>query len=190
MKHLLYHFSKKRYSVAFLLFSTFTLGMALQTTAFAQANPLADQIREKTTYGNLANLYLPSLTSKLMAEEEEFTKIQEHNAKAAQEKKLSEIQVPVIGQAEKIRVMLETFANHDYVTGNLITHQSVNSNTHQDLEMFCGNKPTFEKALFNQIDCTQTTVGKIELEKMVLNPTSDIKVLQKRQACVKELLNN
>lgn len=138
-------------------------------------------------YNRLGKLHLPSLSKKALAEEQELAKIKEENSQKFKDKKIKEIVVPDIGEIEKLKTLYQIFAASEAL---IKRQETLGENVFSDLEILCGDKQSPENHILKKIDNTETTIGKIELQKMIFNPTSDIEKLKKRQAIIKELVSN
>lgn len=160
------------------LLSLFTLFIATAGTTPVNA--------ENSIYHRLAQEYLPSLAHELKAEKKNEKTLKQENKEASIAYKFGNIKPPIIGEAEKIKLLygMATQQAEEDVQPPLLPTVC------KDLELFTntGGNPT--RSVFSSIDRTKTTAGKIALQKMLLCPLSDIEQLQARQAIVKELISN
>lgn len=145
---------------------------------------------EDNVYKLLAELHLPSLTQQEFIEQEAIKEIQSYNKElGVDKKKVKNIKVQELGDVEKIRLLYQMFAEQGDVERSNAT-DVVSVNAFSDLEMFCGGKGDLENHLFQNLDYTQTTVGKIELQNFLLQATSDVEVLKQRQNIIKKLIED
>jgi len=170
-----------------LLAGVFIFSITALTPQAAQTRELSAQDQEHTIYGKISNLHLPSLARLDSAEAEAAKELKEKNAQAVKDKKIREIKVPELGQVEKIRLMYRAFAGQESIANTLVKN-TTNPNVHEDLEMYCGSAQSLDHHVFGHIDHTKTTAGKIELQKMLYNPSGNIQDIKKTQAIVDTLL--
>lgn len=167
----------------------------------SQSDQKALQDRQKTSlqekkniYFSIKNQYQPALSGQLKTEKNAEKVLAAQNTdKMTQfnEKKgylVNNIQVPMVGKAEKLNLMYSILANSKEATKDY--PEILNTNVFKDLEMLCGYAPEFERNIFSKIDYTTTTAGKIQLQKMLCTPTADIQELTQRQRIVKALIDN
>ena len=64
---------------------------------------------------------------------------------------------------------------------------ALNDYVYQDIEMLTDHYGSEEKSIFQVINKTQTHSGKIMLKEMLLNPVTDVPLLEKRQKLIKEI---
>ena len=174
-------------SLIVLFFSANLLGTTLDTatTPVVQTN----------IYEEIAHLYLPSLAKQEFQEQQESAEVLKDNARVLEEESqkyfsspnLKDVKVQSLGDAEKLRLLYQVFVKSKPTPNR---SNILNTNVFADLEVFCGYKPTLEHHLFSLLDHTQTAVGKIELQKMIYNPTNNISELKNKQELVQTLLDN
>ena len=70
------------------------------------------------------------------------------------------------------------------------SEEIINSSFIEDLSIFHSNKIHFSDSLFSKINNTRTNIGEIMLAKILINPSTQIEKLQKRQRKIKNLLEN
>jgi DNA mismatch repair protein MutS len=172
------------------LFAACALGMHAEI-----AHPTASTPQKPSSYQALAELHLPSLSQQDMQEKKAREEIEKHNAevikkheektfKISKKPSLNDIKILQIGAVEKLNIIYQLFSSNDATPVD-----AINKQLYQDLEFFCGNSPHQNDHLLSQFD-TQTTMGKVELQKMLALPTTDIEKLRQRQAFIKKLINN
>jgi len=185
MKRLLFSSRRFREKVAVVL------GAALLCNLMIPA--LAEAKKPKNTYAvpaynDIANMYLPSLAKKEVAENKIAQKINEFNANL----KVNEghkFKMNKASEVEALRIFYQIFGLQKNSTDKE-NENVLNKNTLNDLNMFCGDKSELENTLFAKLDNTQTLMGKIQLQKMLFQPTTDISELKKRQAIVRKLVSD
>ncbi len=143
-------------------------------------------------YNDIADLYLPTLSVQEKEENEAQMNVINENAKlkAGQEFKKKAIE---IGQVETLRLLYHIFAGGVKDQKSELNNEKqriLNKNVFDDLNVFCGDKSDPNKNLFKHIDNTVTTAGKIQLQKMLFMPTSNIKELKQRQEIVRLLIKD
>ncbi len=177
----------KQFSTAFLFF---TLLAVSPMVAAGDSEP-----QPKTCYDVLSSLYLPSLAQQSKQEKAELEEIEKYNAAVikAHEKKafrlklhpsIDELKQIPIGQVEKLNITYKLFA-----LNNETPASAINTQPYQDLEFFCGYNSNPTHHILSQFDTT-TTMGSIELQKLLALPITDIETLQKRQTFILELISN
>lgn len=150
---------------------------ATLTTPLLMADlPQQDRV-VPSTYARLAQDYLPSLTQKAMAEEQSNA----NNAKNPNN-------IPTLGDVEKLKLSYNLLG----LQSDLTTAQDtpVSGDVTNDLKLFCGSKNTPEENVFNVLDNTTTTFGKIELQKILATPLTDKNALILRQEFIKKLVED
>lgn len=173
----------------------------LEAAATSGARVLSAEEQEKTVYGQLAKLHLPSLAKQQINESQEAEEIKrENDAKLKESQKvgwftpagnIKDVQVPELGSVEKLNLAYQVFALNDYAAKRFITPTPVlNENVFHDLEILCGSKSTPNSHVFEKINNTQTAVGGIELQKMLFTTTNDVELLQKRQQAIAKLVKD
>ncbi len=70
------------------------------------------------------------------------------------------------------------------------THILDNTDTWDDLNLFCGNPQSKEIFLGSLVDRTVTPWGKCILYHALVNPSDDLTLLKKRQLCIKHLVSD
>jgi DNA mismatch repair protein MutS len=159
------------------------------------AEPEQDQPATPSSYEKLAQAYLPSLIKEAQAEKLQELERQQRNAqhiadltKKAKGKKISlktsDLSLATLGEVEKLEIIY-----------NLLQQQAqpsptLSNNVLHDLELFCGGPSDPKNNIFGVLDATTTAFGKIELQRMLLEPTTDIAELKNRQDIIKTLIKN
>ncbi|MFH1831461.1 MAG: hypothetical protein ABH827_01530 [bacterium] len=181
---------KKNTGIASLILFFLTTNLVGATT---------EQIAQKeqpNVYNELAKLHLPSLANQELQEKQIAEQIQKENDKALEEARkinpqaqtTKNIKIQKLGDVEKLRITYQILTTENALldTKTPVLHQNVAN----DLELFCGDKGALEHHLFALLDNTQTTAGKIELQKILYKPTTNITDLQKRQQIIKALIED
>lgn len=94
-----------------------------------------------------------------------------------------------LDEYEKRQIMFEIFNIHAKAT-NQQENGVLNKNSWGDLNLFGSVSEDEAIHLTGILDNTQTIMGEIKLAQMLTQPTDDIQVLKKRQAVIKELVEN
>jgi DNA mismatch repair protein MutS len=183
-------FRYNKHIIARVLFT----GM-ISVTLLPILNAKAEEAPSKAVniYAKIAAMHLPSIANKELVEQALAEELAKTNAERIEKKspydQTINLEVPSVGEAEKMRLLYEIFntANNNQAQPqqNVIDENVVN-----DLNLFCGEKSTLENHLFGKIDRTQTALGKIELQCMLAEPLTDITALQQRQAIVQKLISD
>ncbi len=181
--------------VARILFAalfSLTLLPAVQATTQAPAAPAPEVT---SVYKQLACYHLPSLAqaeADEIAFEQAITK-SNTDAMSIEKRPLHQtftIQTPKIGDVEKVRILYNILAAHDKETQSIIPTATIDKNVVEDMRLFCGEQNNLTEHLFGKINRTLTSVGSIELQRMLAQPTTDIAELQQRQNVVKALVSD
>lgn len=186
----MFYCRRYRRQLAMLMFACLYAPFALTGVAFAANQNAEEIVREKNLYTKIANQYLPSIARDLEREEKLEKQLKEENAKAVQDKKMKDVKVPSLSSAQKISMMYRMLS--DYYLDAFADEQSytLNKSVYKDAELFCGTEEEAKSHLFSKIDRTQTTAGKIALQKMLFTPSNNPAEIQRRQLIVKELVDN
>ena len=181
----------------FLLFTTLVLQIGLSANNIADLEPAGvakttEAVSEFGYYNDIADLYLPTLAAQEKKEIEAQMKVINENAKlkVGQEFKKKAV---AIGRVETLRLFYHIFSGgvEDQKSELKKEKQNIlNKNVFNDLNIFCGDKSDLNKNLFKHIDNTITTAGKVQLQKMLFMPTSNIKELKQRQEIVRLLIKD
>ncbi len=157
------------------------------------------QATPKNVYDKLASLHLPSLAIELHAEQKKLTEIQDENKKIEKQQspsKWNTIKTQELLPGEALQIaynVLQTTNQEANTTPDADAHKT-NQLKHRvckDLTMFySGDSDNPKNHLFNHLDYTETIVGKIILQKMLYEPTTDVSILQKRQQIIRALLTD
>lgn len=139
-------------------------------------------------YITVMNMHMPALASKTTAEEKELKKLEADNAEVMKNIfKISNMKIPPVQETEKLRLGYNLFASN-YKPNNQAT--IINPQTLNDLELFCGYTGNLDHYVFKHIDHTTTTAGKIQLQRMLLEPISSIHQIKYRQEIIQALVAN
>jgi ABC-type multidrug transport system fused ATPase/permease subunit len=180
----------RKYSLeisSFIFFSFFislfapiyTINAEVATLESAAVSNFIQHLNANSPYTETARLYLPSLTKQKLAEASE-------KAQAATNK---ELQLPNIKPTEKIELLYSLLAQSDKSTKSI--YNEINQNVFSDLELLCSSDlQESDHHLFGTIDRTKTTIGKIQLQKILITPLNDIAQLKERQRIIKLLVEN
>lgn len=140
------------------------------------------------------DLYFPVLSNELKKEKNNEALSAKENAYQMeifkQKRKLvvNSIQVPEVGDAEKINLMFSILSKSSNASKS--SNGILNKNVFKDLEMLCGHDSDFKRNIFSKIDDTKTVAGLVQFQKMLCSPTTDVKVLVNRQNVIRALVNN
>ncbi len=190
-----------------LIAKTLLIVMGLNTfssvvvAATAAPVPFEEQ-KVRGVYDELALLHLPSLAKLDVQEKHDIAELNKKNKdlasqeqktftifKKSKAQKLKDVQDQELKSVESLRLIYNTFQETD--TQELSASSTyLQKNVCNDLTLFYGDKVDPMHHLFSFLDNTETISGKIELQKMLYEPTSDINELVRRQNVVKELLSN
>ncbi|MFA5306240.1 MAG: hypothetical protein WC365_02215 [Candidatus Babeliales bacterium] len=174
----------KAHIASFLIFSLYAL--LHQPLLAAEPEQKAPEI--PTAYEKIAQVYLPSLVKQSLAEEKERNEIAQYNKEQRKQKS------PLNPFPTLREYPINTVANYQLVSSTLKNQYPkelsprFNDNVLMDLEVFCGSAVTPDHHVFGAIDNTVTTLGKIELQKMLLEPITNKDELIKRQQIIKQFL--
>ncbi|MBM3893190.1 hypothetical protein FJ365_02210 [Candidatus Dependentiae bacterium] len=160
-----------------------TLLPAVQASVETTASP-APEIT--SVYKKLAGYHLPSLAQKELAEQAVMQEIAKTNAEKIEKKELAGVSVPAVGDVEKMRIIYDIFNTAEATqAANLLDENAIN-----DLNVLCGDKGAPENHIFSKIDHTLTSFGKVELQRMLAEPLTDISALKARQQIVQALISD
>jgi hypothetical protein len=154
------------------------------------AEPEQAQPSTPSSYDKLAETYLPSLVKEAqvekLSEEERQKKINALLRKKGSKGVLKEsnLNAPAVGEIEKLELIYNLMHKHAQSCPTLT------NNVVHDLEIFCGGPSDLKDHVFGAIDHTTTAFGKIELQRMLLEPKTDIAELRARQDIIKTLIKN
>jgi len=164
----------------------------LQTPVVAEAEAQKPEAKPETIYQKLAQLHLPALVKQSTEEEKKESELIKENEKNAQGiTTLHKIQIPEVSEVEKLKIIYRIFDEHTANQPLAAYTPILNENVISDLEMFCsGDKENLDRYVFKHIDYTTTMFGRVQLQKMLAQPTTNIDLLTHRQNIIKELINN
>lgn len=169
-----------KYSGFFTKVLVLIIGTQVGSFALQAEDASSHQSQKITIYDRIGQQFLPSIAQTAQQE-----------IKNNQSKKSNiEIINNKIGNAEKFNIFL--CALSEYSPEQLPSPSDViNTTTCSDIELLCGDDPeNLSHHLLSCVDHTLTTVGNIQLQKMLFTPLHDIKQLKNRQQIIKELINN
>ncbi len=186
------------------LFIAKTLLIVMSLNAFSSVIFAAAAEEQKTrgVYDELALLHLPSLATIDVQEKHEAAEFSKKNKALAAEQqktftlfkkskaqKLKDVQDQDLKSVEALRLVYNSFQETN-TEGLDSSSTYLQKNVCNDLTMFYGDKVEPMHHLFSFLDNTETIAGRIQLQKMLYEPTSDINELTRRQNVVKALLND
>lgn len=102
------------------------------------------------------------------------------------EKPKPRFEMPAFGDRERREIIFKMLSQHE---GTVIDSPELLTLV-KDLELFVGQGEDVSGHIFNKVNNTVTVFGEIALAHMLANPTTDMALLQKRQALIKELISN
>ena len=178
-----HHHKRRAARLFFAAMCSVTLLPAVQ----ASADIKADATQEiASVYKKLAGYHLPSLAQKELAEQDVMQELAKANAEKLDKKELAGVIVPALGDVEKMRIIYDIFNTAEAKQAtNLLDENAIN-----DLNVLCGDKGAPENHIFGKVDRTQTSFGKVELQRMLAEPLTDIAALKHRQTIVQALIND
>jgi len=185
MRKILFVLRFYREKVAIILSVAFLCNLMLPALAMAIQD---EEQKEAQCYNQIAQLYLPSLVEKETVENEMAQKIKEYNADLKPNDRKN-FKLHKVGEVEGLRLLYQIFASHQSSTDK-VNENVLNKNILNDLNVFCGDKSDLENSLFAHLDNTQTSIGRIQLQKMLFQPITDISELKKRQSIVRKLITD
>lgn len=111
------------------------------------------------------------------------------NTDTDKDKKKLDLSLPVLSEYEKReRLFGIQSRNEKQQAANPLINEALRI-TLKDLDVYYGSGRDSKKTLMNEFACN-TVFGDAELAYMLAHPSSDINALQKRQALIKELVEN
>jgi len=191
-------FRKFSIKISQLILLSFLLNMSASAmspvaTIEKKETPVASQ----SVYKKLAMTHLPSLAKRKAAEQEAIAQVKAQNKEIfekskerKQMKEMYEVELTDSGKVEELELLYNLFSVTDKVKFDESTNVLAN-NTIKDLEMLCGNlQDNPEHNVFSVIDHTKTSFGKIELQKMLIQPTANVQEVKRRQNIIKAFIEN
>lgn len=164
------------------LLAAFIVGTVMPTVALAaqSQNKKSDQI----TYQEIGDSYINSF-----GVIEAQPKADASHATDKKDKKKLDLSIPVLSEHEKRQHIFGLQArNEKQEAGDSLTNEALRV-TLNDLDVYYGSGRDQQKTLMNELGCA-TFFGEAELAYLLAHPSADIQILQKRQALVKELVEN
>lgn len=150
---------------------------------------------QNKTYSAIAKQYLPSVANLEEQEKKKAEDAAHHNTELLTNRKqelfpvdINKIAFESLGPVEKTKLVYQLFGM--LPPDKASEGQQGAENIYHDLEIFCGYAPTLEHHLFSLLDHTQTTFGKVELQKILFQPTTHIPTLTARQKIIQALLQD
>jgi DNA mismatch repair protein MutS len=162
---------------------------------FYEGKLLGDEYAEKdisqSLYYKVAKLSLPSLADDELEENNLIEKTKNLNRELKKKLQFDKIGSIELGDVEKLRLGYNILAQHDIDQKDFSElNLFANIDTFNDLNFFCGRNQEPVNHIFQILDKTKTTFGKIELQKTLLNITDDVNTLKNRQILIKTLVDN
>jgi DNA mismatch repair protein MutS len=148
--------------------------------------PYQQHASTSLAYEKLARLHLPSRAQQQQIEDREAQQIARDNAQAGKQKDLNKIVLPSVGEVEKLRIFYNIFNQHS-IEINEQQGTPLDETVIHDLNLYHGGEaqPTVHlSALLNPI----TTLGTIQVQRMLMEPLTDITKLKERQDFIKTLV--
>lgn len=170
--------------------------VAMIMTMVAAANPNSST-KLPGAYDALATFYLPSVHQAVHDEEQKIKKTQADNEKLLRKGgglfndrslQLSKVQDNALGDLEALRIAYDVFQQNDKTENK---QPRLADHVCKDLSLFYSgdpNKP--QHSLFAHLDHTTTIAGKIQLQKMLLEPITNEPELLQRQKIILTLLQD
>ncbi len=177
-----FRFYKKKITLILTLCLSINLGLR---AAVETASPGGQQ----TIYDRLASLYLPCIADKEPEENAINAKIKQDNAEFFKQKKIHQVQIADLKDAEKIRLMYQLLSTIEPKKAPTVEECAIASLC-QATHLLSGSQSNPAINLFERIDFTQTAAGKIELQKMLMDPLNSILPLQERQYIIQALVED
>ncbi len=185
--------SKKTHIASLLVFSLYSL---LHQPLLA-AEPEQKAPEFPTVYEKIAQVYLPSLVKEAQAEKLSEVERQQRNAKKVEvllkkakgstvTLKESDVELQAVGEVEKLELIYKFM--HQQTQSQVCS--TLSTDVLHDLEIFCGGQTEPKNHVFDAVDHTVTAFGKVELQRMLLEPKTDITELKSRQEIIKTLIKN
>ena len=160
-----------------------------------------------TVYDKIREFHLPALAKQALVDQQEADRIEKENQEFFENwaSSFDAYKLPSLGQAEKIQLVYEILKSQiikenqeedlkseeltlNVSSENIPFGEVANDNVYSDVEVFSGADE--DLYLFERLDNTLTTFGKVELQKMLYSPIKDVEILRDRQEIVKHLLTN
>lgn len=187
MKNFIVNFKKYNQKISKAILFAFIFNLTSIAVSRAADQEVSSEKKVSGVYHDLSMLHLPSLASLKAKEKSVAKKVKKENQEAQKEKKIKNIKLPNLGEVEKLKFIYNFFAqryNDDSQKKLLLS-----KNVFHDLEVFSGGKHDLESHLFSKIlDNTETSMGKVQLQKMFYEATDDVLLLKKRQKIIKALI--
>lgn len=144
---------------------------------------------QTTVYDRIAAQHLQTVAAREIFEAQNQSKEKKANIESLRQGKRFDIQVPTLGDVEKLRLLYKLFASTESAQGQS-DQEKYTEDFLRSINMFCSKKNAPANYLFKNLDHTQTIAGKIELQKMLMQTSYDPKQLMQRQSMIKALVNN
>jgi DNA mismatch repair protein MutS len=170
------HFYKKVVATSVVLCFAINLGVS------------AIEVQSKV-YERIATQHLPAFATRETLETQNQIKEKKINVEAHRQGKHFDIQIPQLGDIEKLRLLYKLFSSTESIQ-ELSDQEKYTEDFFGSINMFCGKKETPTDYLFKHLDHTQTSAGKIQLQKMLMQSSCDTTLLAQRQSIIKALVDN
>jgi DNA mismatch repair protein MutS len=157
-------------------------------TADITAEPNASP--HQTIYEKLAKLHLPAREEQRLQEE----KVSAELEKQADEKLMrpwawTEVQPTQLAPIAKLQLIYNLFGTR-HANDVDANPEVLNDNVFADLELLCGYSGNADNYIIKTIDHTTTTLGAVQLQRLLAEPIIDTETLEKRQAIIKALVSD
>ncbi|MFH1254185.1 MAG: hypothetical protein V1646_02005 [bacterium] len=185
-------FDQNRFFLSHILFLAFCCCQISILSVFAETGIINSQQTE-TVYGYLAAIHLPTLANEESKETEKNAQIEMYNQEI-KDKWFNiggTVKIPALGNVEKLRHAYLIFGEQDKEANNATVIPHLNKITIEDLELFSGQKTALQRhvlAIFEPY--LHTAIGKVQLQKMLSQPLTNIEALKQRQNLIAQLLND
>jgi len=153
----------------------------------ASSKPAEVQQPSYNPYRTLAQFCMPTLAGQMIEENKKDLEL----VKAIAEKTtklppfdIAQLRVNPVEKLSMAYAILAATTTSEYSSAQDVLAEG----TIRDLKLFSAQGDS--KPLFDTLDNTQTTFGKIQLQKILLEPCSDIFLLEQRQLIIKNLIDN
>ena len=171
----------KRMALRFLS-AVFIVGTLMPTVALAAQSQAQNNVQ--ITYQEIGDSYISSF-GVVEVQQKPTTNSQTDK----KEKKKLDLSIHVLTEHEKRQRIFGIQArNEKKEAANALTNDALRV-TLKDLDVYYGSGRDPKKTLMREFECS-TIFGEAELAYLFAHPSSDIQTLQKRQALVKELVEN
>lgn len=163
-----------------------SLSMNLGLSAAVETKSSSGQ---ETIYDRLASLYLPCIADKEPVENTINAKIKKDNAEFFKQNKIHQVQIADLKEAETIRLMYQLLSTIEQKKAPTLEESAIASLC-QTTRLLSDSQSDQAINFFELIDHTQTAAGKIELQRMLMEPLNALLPLQERQTIIQALVED